>query len=451
MLFEPFRIKNVEFENRILRSSIGGRMAHYDGTVSQAWTHFEKRFARAGVAGIISATISINKARMSPLEYPTLHDDSFVPPLKAAIREIKEARPDCRYIIQLGDTGGHTHTSAFPQPEDGLSSSAYTDLLYGYRNRTRAMTIEQIARSVRDFAQAARRVREAGCDGVEITASKGYLLHQFLNPGINRRQDAYGGSVDKRFRIVEEVIRDVRREVGDDFLLGVRISARDYNYLPLNLRLPVVFPLRHYLMGNDLPETTRYAQRLEALGVDYLHVDAGFGFPNPKGNPGEYPDAGIKIFVNANRYLSFKAQVRAILLNVTPGPVRRIVFGWGWRGPSRHPAKLAAAIKKAVDIPVIANGGFQERDVIEAALDGGSCHMVAMARPLLANPDLLQLFKTDREPKHACSFCSQCCARTAVFPLGCYDVSRFDESYERMMDQVLDWSSPDRQASAAAE
>ena len=209
MLFESqfSYLKNIEFKNRVLRSSIGGRMAHYDGTVSTAWTHFEKRFARAEVAGIISATISINKARMSPLEYPSLHANSFMTPLKAAIREIKKAAPDCRYVIQIGDTGGHTHTSAFPQSEDGLSSSAYTDVLYGYRNRTQAMTIEQIARAVRAFAEAARRVRETGCDGIEITASKGYLLHQFLNPGVNRRRDAYGGSVDKRFRIVEEVIR----------------------------------------------------------------------------------------------------------------------------------------------------------------------------------------------------------------------------------------------------
>lgn len=445
MYLDPLRISNIEFKNRILRSSIGGRMAHYDGTVSAAWTHFEKRFARAGLAGVISATISVNKARMSPLEYPTLHGDSFVPPLRAAIREIKEGAPDCRYIIQLGDTGGHTHTSAFPQPEDGLSSSAYTDLLYGYRNRTRAMTIEQIGRSVSDFAQAARRAREAGCDGVEITASKGYLLHQFLNPGVNRRRDAYGGSVDNRFRIVDEVIRAVRHEIGHDFLLGVRISARDYNYLPVNLRLPIVWPLRYYFMGNDLPETIHYAKCLEALGVNYLHVDCGFGFPNPKGSPGKYPDAGIKIFVNANRYLSFKAQLRAILLNAMPGPLRRAVAGWGWRDAPRGNAKLAAAIRNAVKIPVIANGGFQDRDVIEAALGGGSCDMVAMARPLLANVDLLQQFASGRnEPEEPCSFCSQCCARTAVFPLGCYDVTRFKGSYEQMMDQVLRWSSPAR-------
>src|SRR5262245_27571024 len=125
MLFEPFTINSITFKNRILRSSIGGRMANNDGTVSRAWTNFEKRFAAAGVGGIISATISINRQRMSPPEYPTLHGDSFVPALKAAVGVIKRAHPDCRYLIQLGDTGGHTHTSLIAQADDALASSAF--------------------------------------------------------------------------------------------------------------------------------------------------------------------------------------------------------------------------------------------------------------------------------------------------------------------------------------
>src|SRR5215468_2880104 len=121
VLFEPFRIKNVTFANRILRSSMGGRTAYYDGTVSPAWVHFEKRFAHGGVAGIISPTISVNEARMSPLEYPSLHDDRFVAPFRDAVSEIRSGGA-CRYIVQIGDTGGHTHTSLRPQDADRVSS-----------------------------------------------------------------------------------------------------------------------------------------------------------------------------------------------------------------------------------------------------------------------------------------------------------------------------------------
>jgi 2,4-dienoyl-CoA reductase-like NADH-dependent reductase (Old Yellow Enzyme family) len=448
MLFQPFTINNITFKNRILRSSIGGRMANYDGTVSPAWTAFEKRFAASGVGGIISATISINRQRMSPLEYPSLHSDTFVPALRAAVGEIKRAHPDCPYLIQLGDTGGHTHTSLIAQAEDALSSSGHVDLIFGYRNRAVAMSEVQIAQSIEEFGAAAARVREAGCDGVEITASKGYLVHQFLNPGINRRTDAFGGSVQNRFRFLAEVVQSVRRRVGSDFLFGVRISAKDFNYLPVNLRLPITFPLRHYFIGNDLPETTYYARQLELLGVDYLHVDSGYGFPNPKGSPGAYPDSGFKVFVNANRHLSLKAELRAVLFNVVPGFLRRRIFGAGWRFVPAANVDYAAAIKQAVRIPVISNGGFQNRDAIEATLRDGKSDLVAMARPLLANIDLIDRFRAGQvEPERPCSFCTLCCARTAVFPLGCYDVSRFP-SPEAMMAQVLSWSSPDLVKSA---
>ncbi len=68
------------------------------------------------------------------------------------------------------------------------------------------MTLEEIEETINNFAEAGRRVREAGADGLEITASKGYIIHQFLNPGINSRKDKYGGSVDKRFQLLEDII-----------------------------------------------------------------------------------------------------------------------------------------------------------------------------------------------------------------------------------------------------
>ncbi|WP_395712079.1 tRNA-dihydrouridine synthase [Reyranella sp.] len=441
MLLQPFRIGNVEFANRILRSSMGGRTCYYDGTVSPAFTHFEKRFADNGVGGIISATISVTEARMSPLEYPTLHDDRYVGPLREAVEEIKSGNT-CRYIIQLGDTGAHTHTSLRPQDQDRLSASSFFDLLYGYHNRSRSMTCKQIEAVIDNFAQAARRVTEARCDGVEITASKGYLIHQFLNPVTNRRTDKYGGSVENRFRFLREIVEAVRREIGRDFLFGVRLSAKDFNILPLNVRLPLVWPLRHYFVGNDLAETTYYARQLELLGIDYLHIDSGFGFPNPKGSPGDYPDEGFLTFVNTTRYLSTKAGLRATLFNIVPGPVRKRIFGLGYRFRPAANADFASIIRQSVGIPVIANGGFQDRRVIDDALASGKCDMVAIARPLLANPDLVRQFARGVDsPDNPCSFCTLCCSQTAVFPLGCYDERRFT-SPEEMMKQIVAWSSP---------
>jgi len=444
VLFEPFQIKDVKFGNRVLRSSMGGRTAFYDGTVSPAWVHFEKRFAQGGIAGIISPTISVNETRMSPLEYPSLHSDRFVAPLRKAVSEIRaagSATGGCRYIVQIGDTGAHTHTSLRAQDGDRLSASSFFDLLYGYHNSALRMSPAKIECTIDNFIQAARRVVQAKCDGVEVTASKGYLIHQFLNPATNRRKDKYGGSIEKRFRLLHDIVKNVRAEIGPNFLFGVRLSARDFNYLPVNIRLPPVWPPRHYFIGNDLPETTYYARRLEELGVDYLHIDSGFGFPNPKGNPGDYPDDGFRTFVNATRYLSGKAVARAILFNFFPSAIRKRLFGLGWRFKPAANAEFAAAIRRVVSIPVIANGGFQDRDVIDSALAQNKCDMVAIARPLLANPDLLRELEGANTPRRPCSFCTLCCSHTAVFPLGCYDVRRFG-TQEEMMNQILAWSSP---------
>jgi 2,4-dienoyl-CoA reductase-like NADH-dependent reductase (Old Yellow Enzyme family) len=450
MLFDSFNMKGVHFKNRILRSSMGGRTSYYDGSVSPAWRHFERKFSQTGVAGIISATIDIDDNRLSPLEYPKLSDDRFIAPLREGIKAVHQH--DCRYIIQIGDPGGQTQTSLLAQDADAKSASSGFDLLYGYRNHTVAMTIGEVEREVEEFEQAARRVRETGADGIEVTASKGYIIHQFLNPATNRRTDRYGGSPEKRFQLLREIATRVRATVGIDFLFGIRLSAEDFNYLPVNVRLPIVFPLRHYFFGNSLEQNLAYGRELEKLGIDYLHIDSGFGFINPKGNPGAYPIDGIKLFANSTRHLSAKAAVRAMLINCFPAPLARLTLGLGWKFKPAANADYALAFKQVVKIPVISNGGFQRRDIIESTLSAGKCDLIAIARPLLANPDLLQVFAAGRnEPENACTFCNRCCSRTAVLPLGCYEESRFT-SQDEMKQQILAWSgTPDPPGNGSVE
>jgi 2,4-dienoyl-CoA reductase (NADPH2) len=447
-LFDPYSIKNVTFKNRVVRSSLGGRMAYYDGTVNPTFRNFEKKFAKHRVAGIITATIDVDDKRLSPLEYPKISRDEFVDPLKDAVTAVRAL--DCNYIVQIGDPGGQTQTSLFSQEEDGKSASAWFDLFYGYRNRTTAMTLAEIQEEVRKFAQAARRVKLAGANGVEVTASKGYIIHQFLNPATNRRDDGYGGDESRRFRLLREVVQAVREEVGSDYLFGVRLSAQDFNYLPFwTFRWPPVLPLKNWWMGNTMKETITYGHKLKELGVDYLHIDSGFGFINPKGSPSDgYPLEGIKVFANATRHLSRKAAVRAVAVNLLPDALTKRILGIGWRYTEAANAHFAREFKKHVGLPVIANGGFQNRSTIEAALES-DCDLVAIGRPLLASPDLLDQYRDDPSrdcPKNPCSWCSLCCTKTAVLPVGCYDIRRFGgpndpTAQDRMEDQILHLSA----------
>ena len=441
VLFEPFEINGVEFANRILRSSVGGRTANYDGTVTSVWKNFERRFADGGIGGIISTTLNVNPTRKSPLEYPPISEDRYVEPLRRAIAEIRST--GCRYIIQIGDPGSATQTSLFAEDADAQSASRGLDLIYGYRSVSTALTEDEIGVAIREFADAAARVRATGADGLEVTASKGYLIHQFLNPGINRRRDRWGGSRENRARFLEEVVKAVRAAVGTDFLFGIRLAAADYNYLPVNLRLPLVLPLRHYVYGNQLEDTLYYGARLKQLGVDFFHIDSGYGFIHPRVTPGRFPFEEARLFFDTTRHLGIKSSARSTLMHLLPTPLGRRLFGIGWRYEEGINLEYAQRFREDIGLPVIVSGGFQNRPAIDAALEQGRCDLVAIARGLIANPDLLEQFKSGRDsPAIPCTHCNRCAARTATSPLGCYDQSRFS-SQKEMQTQILAWNHPD--------
>jgi 2,4-dienoyl-CoA reductase-like NADH-dependent reductase (Old Yellow Enzyme family) len=138
--------------------------------------------------------------------------------------------------------------------------------------------------------------------------------------------------------------------------------------------------------------------------------------------------------------LSAKAKIRAVLLNVLPRAVLSATLGIGWGYKPAANLDHARAFKKEVGLPVIANGGFELRDQIDSALQSNACDLVAMARPFLANPDLMELYRQGMNaPEKPCSHCNRCSVATAVLPLGCYDRSRF-KSQRDMEDQILWWS-----------
>jgi 2,4-dienoyl-CoA reductase-like NADH-dependent reductase (Old Yellow Enzyme family) len=306
------------------------------------------------------------------------------------------------------------------------------------------MSVQQIERSIGEHAAAARRARQAGADGIEITAGKGYLIHQFLNPAINHRQDDWGGSVDARFHLLERVLTAVRTEVGANFLVGVRLSASDFNDSPWLLaagRRPAPLSSAALRRGNDVEQMIEYAKRM--VGVDYLHVVAGYGFPNPHDVAGAFPFREIRIFFDSVRHLSRKAWWRAALANALPASWGHWIFNAGW-DPSFRSLELANRFKAQLpDMTVITNGNYE---TLRSVADGlQHCDMVSMARALIANPDLIDghlALGNDVPEAQRCTRCNRCVGRTTTSPLGCYEPSRFQD-HAMMFREILKWNQPD--------
>jgi 2,4-dienoyl-CoA reductase (NADPH2) len=259
--------------------------------------------------------------------------------------------------VQIGDPGYCTYTSLFAQPQDAI-------LLVGLRlgcsyNNTRSMmsrrksAIDPRLRGLRGTR------RDAGADG-SSHRHQGYLIHQFLNPGINRRSDAWGGDPDKRFRFLQHVVEAIRERIGRDFLFGIRLSAEDRNYSPpvlALLRLP--WPTtRERWAGNEQRQMLAYAKRLKDLHVDYLHVVSGWISQSAR-RAGPFPYDEIKMFFNSTRHLTRKAAIRATLASLLPDAFGRWLFNIGWKYEQGINLDAAEAFRDAIGLPVIASGGFR--------------------------------------------------------------------------------------------
>lgn len=307
-------------KNRIVMPPVATGFNSPDGFITGQCRAYLRARARGGVGLIIMEATCVQApvGKAMPQE-PALDDDRFIPGLRETVQAIKGE--GAAVLVQLHHAGRDTvpqicggqpvAPSAIPGPSQAAP---------------RELSIPEIEELVTLFAQAAGRAQAAGCDGIELHAGHGYLLAQFLSAHANKRQDEYGGTLEKRARLLMEVIAAIRRRVGRGFLIGCRLNGQE-----LAMR-----------EGLAPEEAQQIAVMAEAAGADLLNISIyGYGSQAAMTTPD------------------------------TPG-----VF-----------LHLAEGVRKRVRIPVI-GVGYVTPELGERAVGEGRVDLVAMGRSLLADPEV---------------------------------------------------------------
>ncbi len=429
VIFTPLRFRNLQVKNRVLRSNLAGRFGNYDGSGGRVRARWEESFAEQGIGAIVSSFVPVlMRGRILP-NYETIDCDERIPMWRRIIDRVH--RHDCKYILQLSHSGRQRDVEGVDNLDKiALSSTDRADPFHGIQ--CRAMSQREIDEVVTAFGEGARRAKEAGADGVELHGANGYLITQFLSSAINDRTDGYGGGIRQRARFVIEIVRAIRARVGDDFHLQMKISAEDHD----NVINP--FAAR----GNVLEDTLEVCQMLEREGVDAFHVSSGSLFPHPLNPPGGFPLEYVR-----NSYPVMLGGGTQTFRNYAffHFPLLRPAFRALWdRMKKGRPveginADYARRIKAEVKVPVLCTGGFQRASEVRMHLENGHFDAVTIARSLLANRDLaLRWQRGEDAPERPCTYCNKCLVYAPAFPLGCYEESRFDGDYDRMMRKVFE-------------
>jgi 2,4-dienoyl-CoA reductase (NADPH2) len=340
--FSSIQINRLEIKNRVAYPSLG-LLYSKNGKLNDRYFNYFKERANGGAGLVTVGPVGVDFIGSGAIALSLANDDA-ISDFKKLTGIIKDG--GARAWVQLFHAGAYSH----PMFVDGQQPIAPSAVYSRYSQTTpREMTLEDIHQVQAAFARAAERAKEAGFDGIEILASAGYLITQFLSPRTNKRSDDYGGSFENRVRFPRELIERVRQCLGSAVPLTVRMAGNDF--------------VRD---SNTDTETPEFAKIYEQAGVDAINVTGGWHESRVPQLPMHLPRAAF--------------------------------------------AFLALNIKKAVSVPIIASNRISDPESAERIIKDGYADMVNLGRVLIADPEWpRKAFEGRVNEIRPCVGCSQGC------------------------------------------
>jgi len=385
VLFEPISLNGMALRNRIVKSATAENMATPEGLPTNDTRRFYERLAWGGAGLIITGYAYVNRVgQASPLQSGA-HTDAIIPEWRKITDAVHER--GAKIAMQIVHGGRQTKPKGVGGRQS-VAPSAVPNLLYF--TRPRPMTEDEIWQTVRDFGDAAARVKESGFDAVQIHAAHGYLLSGFLSPLTNRRRDDWGGDPERRFRFLSEVYRAVRQAVGVDFPVLCKLNIDDFA-----------------LIGVTPRDSFPAARRLAQMGLDALEISGGIWETSLNTWRG---DAPVGILARGRSPLVRLYLRIAFGLQKLCTPFREAYF-----------LPYAEKLKATLNIPLILVGGIRRPDVAEQILETGQADLISMARPLIREPDLPNKWWAGDRVAAECQSCNRClCEIEQGNKLRCY-------------------------------
>ena len=342
-LLSPIKIGETTVKNRIFMPPLSTNLADKGYVTDELVEHYKAR-AKGGVGLFVTEVVTVEPTYCYLPGDMCIYDDSFIPGWKKLADGVHEY--GAKILPQLF----HPAHMAFPLPGTPRLIAPSNVGPYYAKEAPRAVTKEELKVIIRQFGEAAKRAQIAGADGVEIHAAHAHgLLGGFLSPLYNKRTDEYGGDIDHRLRLTLEVIEEVRRVCGKNFIIDVRISGSEYTDGGLNL--------------NDM---IYVAKQLEKAGVDFLHVSGGTTIARGSSIP-------------------------------APGT------------PMGSHAATAAEIKNYVSIPVATVGRITEPWIAEELIANGKADICMIGRANLCDPEFANKVAAEKaDDIRPCIGCLRC-------------------------------------------